>query len=84
MAEPPADLTIPEQLLRELQRLRCAVWRGNDREWLHVNRTVFIQALTNIELIAHRLERARADAAGAGRPGGDEMDALAIYQPTSR
>ncbi len=54
MAEP--EYTPSQQLFRELQRLRCAVWRGNDREWLHVNRDVFVSALTRIELIAKQLQ----------------------------
>jgi hypothetical protein len=54
MADP--EYTPSQQLFRELQRLRCAVWRGNDREWLHVNRDVFVSALTRIELIAKQLQ----------------------------
>jgi hypothetical protein len=56
MADP--EYTHSQQLFRELQRLRCAVWRGNDREWLHVNRDVFVSALTRIELIAKQLQAA--------------------------
>lgn len=54
MADP--EFSPSQQLFRELQRLRCAVWRGNDREWLHVNRDVFVSVLTRIELIAKQLE----------------------------
>jgi hypothetical protein len=53
MAEP--EFSPSQQLFRELQRLRCAVWRGNDREWLHVNRDVFVSVLTRIELVAKEL-----------------------------
>lgn len=76
MAEP--EFSHSQQLFRELQRLRCAVWRGNDREWLHVNRDVFVSVLTRIELVAKQLhasdqaspldERWLSAVAGLGEP----------------